>query len=713
MVKSQVLTLRLDDWEYLLKHFPDSRNAIHKHMRQLGDKDMDQSNWPGGIPEPEPTNIPEPLSEIVDDKDVGISQFPGTTRHFGRRSTVDEGAAPVMPPSSIRRHSLFAWPTDSKNAAEGASTERREEPRGEIHDHATEAPTKLGFFGKVVNTAKKLMGKGSDSDLLSAAEGRDELLLEEDEEATEALLAQFEAATKETEKRAKKSKRKDLFEAADDEGTEKHILTLDMIESNTDQTEAIRPLRIRDDQDDELSTATDTRDVLNLGRPRRKTSLKGESMDSVDAQAPRKVIPPKAVPRVDTPTTEIPSSGVSTSVETIQLTSDTVESTDIKTDEEITDTQTTREVMDIQVDEETKGRKSGEDTTDIIPGDDNIDAAAYQKTTDAIPDEETMVTPSSGPETTQDTQGRQPTDDDSVKAISASSKSVSEVELIHIFSDTELTEATVDTQTSQIAAETSQAAQVTIHQAADSDRSSRSASGNLGRTESVTSILGVIADTQTSQVAAVTSPAALETSTDAPGTLPAAPETSDSTGPAHTSSFTKHLIVFDPTKLDDGDSAGTNLSFGGNIIREEAYIAPKVAPHVEPEVEPDMESDEELDRTKSLHVMDTKEEGTRTSASKLNRRFVQVRYESDEEQEDARSVDSDAEEVEAKEDTKVVLAMDSDEPTSGVDKSVGDGEEGDDEDTTSATTTGTTSASTTPESTQSPKKGKPYRRDSN
>lgn len=255
-------------------------------MRQVGDKDMDQSNWPGGAPGPDEPPDYELTSEVVTD-------YPGVGGPYPtpRRRSSDDEAPPL--PSSLRRTSQFAWPTDSRNDEERGSVGAvGGRPRmstvstvstgmdGRGVEHATaEDHHKLTFFQKIAMTAKKLMGRESDPELSGiSGEGKDELLLEEDEEATEALLAQVEAEKrKSTEK--KKRRRKSMFHAMEDEDTEKHMLTLDIEDQNDDAEKSdspftMRPLRIRDDEEDE-----ETREVLNLGRLRKPKATKESDVE--------------------------------------------------------------------------------------------------------------------------------------------------------------------------------------------------------------------------------------------------------------------------------------------------------------------------------------------------------------------------------------------------------------------------------------------------
>uniref|UniRef100_A0A2A4JFL8 Cyclic nucleotide-binding domain-containing protein n=2 Tax=Heliothis virescens TaxID=7102 RepID=A0A2A4JFL8_HELVI len=272
VIKSCVLTLQLDDWEYLLKHFPDSRDAIHKHMRQLGDDDSDKSNWPGGAPVEWKAAEYVPMVEIPEDTPLEAGLFPGIKRHFGRDSEEYPEGAVMSRKSSLH----FPWPTQSHRQSEQHEAVKQGEETLAVEEHR-----KLGFFEKIIGTAKKLMGKVSDSDLLAmTGEGRDELQLEEDEEATEALLAQFEAAKKMTEKDKKKltTRRKSMF-YGEDVTMEKQLVTLDVSPSMTDelgkeesQAFTMRPLRIRD-SDTELITPSQSAvapEVLNLGRSKSK-----------------------------------------------------------------------------------------------------------------------------------------------------------------------------------------------------------------------------------------------------------------------------------------------------------------------------------------------------------------------------------------------------------------------------------------------------------
>ncbi|KAF9819865.1 hypothetical protein SFRURICE_004219, partial [Spodoptera frugiperda] len=277
VIKSQVLTLKLDDWEYLLKHFPYSKNTIHKHMRQLGDDHRKRGNWPGGPPV-DPSLTPARLTESTDlmDAPQEHSRHPGGTRLF--ESDFDQNK--FVPPPSMRRlsHSdLLEEQTKSEAVVQ------KEEEEEAIVTVEKQKQKQIGFFTKVGRTAKKLMGRVSDPDILTAVsgEGKDELLLEEDEEATEALLAQFDAAKKLAEKELNlkklRSRRKNMFKAPiEDENTEKQMFSLDIDEPGPERSESqpfvVRPLRIRDSETGFASKDDHNKDILNLGgRSKSKT----------------------------------------------------------------------------------------------------------------------------------------------------------------------------------------------------------------------------------------------------------------------------------------------------------------------------------------------------------------------------------------------------------------------------------------------------------
>ncbi|KAF9405221.1 hypothetical protein HW555_013949, partial [Spodoptera exigua] len=86
LTKSQVLTLKLDDWEYLLNLFPESKKSIHKHMRQLRDDQTGNSNWPGG---PSTDTPPEYVMAVMRQETSDLSEFPSVQTHFGRESETD------------------------------------------------------------------------------------------------------------------------------------------------------------------------------------------------------------------------------------------------------------------------------------------------------------------------------------------------------------------------------------------------------------------------------------------------------------------------------------------------------------------------------------------------------------------------------------------------------------------------------------------------
>ncbi|KAF9796775.1 hypothetical protein SFRURICE_012584 [Spodoptera frugiperda] len=259
VTKSQVLTLKLDDWEYLLNHFPESKKSIHKHMSQLGDDNTDHSNWPGGpITEAAPDYV---ISEMQQDTS-DMPQFPDGRRHFGRDSTTDvrEEAPPKdLTPRRRKESRYFAFPSDNKKPDTISVVEDGEEenrtlvsgPSGiQIQDTR---PTLKSILGKIAGTAKKLMGRVSDPELTAAG---DELLLEEDAEATEALLKHFDKAKKQEKSTFKRqrTRRPSLFYHAPEETTEKHLVTLDMesdakLEERKSDNLPVKPLTIRKSSD--------------------------------------------------------------------------------------------------------------------------------------------------------------------------------------------------------------------------------------------------------------------------------------------------------------------------------------------------------------------------------------------------------------------------------------------------------------------------------
>lgn len=222
VIKSQVLTLKLDDWEYLLQHFPNSRDTIHKHMGKLGDNDK---NWPGGPPT---ATQPTPKYEPLEAQDA----VPGPS-NFSRLLKTDEEEPEIKShldtPSVSRRQS-------------------NEEQRGEDQ---IAGERKRGIIQRITSTAKKLMGRVSDSDLVSS-DGKDELFFEEDVEATEALLAQFEKAMrKEMEEKRLRNRRKFFY--AQNQEKEKDMFTLGLkgsIEKSASDIFALRSLQIRDDPEE-------------------------------------------------------------------------------------------------------------------------------------------------------------------------------------------------------------------------------------------------------------------------------------------------------------------------------------------------------------------------------------------------------------------------------------------------------------------------------
>ncbi|XP_050551631.1 uncharacterized protein LOC118273282 [Spodoptera frugiperda] len=259
VTKSQVLTLKLDDWEYLLNHFPESKKSIHKHMSQLGDDNTDHSNWPGGpITEAAPDYV---ISEMQQDTS-DMPQYPDGRRHFGRDSATDvrEEAPPKdLTPRKRKESRYFAFPSDNKKPDTISVVEDGEEenrtlvsgPSGiQIQDTR---PNLKSILGKIAGTAKKLMGRVSDPELTAAG---DELLLEEDAEATEALLKHFDKAKKQEKSTFKRqrTRRPSLFFHAPEETTEKHLVTLDMesdvkLDQHKSDNLPVKPLTIRKSSD--------------------------------------------------------------------------------------------------------------------------------------------------------------------------------------------------------------------------------------------------------------------------------------------------------------------------------------------------------------------------------------------------------------------------------------------------------------------------------
>ncbi|KAH9636179.1 hypothetical protein HF086_007131 [Spodoptera exigua] len=280
VIKSQVLTLKLDDWEYLLKQFPDSKDAIHKHMRQLGDDDTDHSNWPGGLP-----TTPVPLIETSDviDAPRKYTRYPGGNRRL--KSDFDENK--FVTPPSLERVSHFDLQVEQSKSE--AVLKKEEEAVVTVEEHK-----QTSLLIKIAHIARKLMGRISDPEILTAVsgEGKDELLLEEDEEATEALLAQFEAARKLAEKEINfkklSSRRKNLLKVPmEDENLEKQMFSIDIDEPGSEKSDSqpfvMRPLRIRDSESDFTATNLpnkETKDILNLAMPS-KSKLDRKSKFSI------------------------------------------------------------------------------------------------------------------------------------------------------------------------------------------------------------------------------------------------------------------------------------------------------------------------------------------------------------------------------------------------------------------------------------------------
>lgn len=217
LTKSQVLTLRLDDWLFLLQHFPNSRDAINKHMSQNdSSSDSSFSSWPFYSPKPSKPRV----TEVVD---KGSQPTPPSGNAPGSLpSTIF--VPPVGPTRNSDRDSTQnaeyseLWPKNSRLDSSSSS----EEISVSLDDRSSQVPLtsqttvtseqrsgndeqSTSFLNKVTSKAKKLMGKPGDiryaPSLAESNESqRDVLLEQEDEMATTALIKEYDAKKKSTEK---------------------------------------------------------------------------------------------------------------------------------------------------------------------------------------------------------------------------------------------------------------------------------------------------------------------------------------------------------------------------------------------------------------------------------------------------------------------------------------------------------------------------------
>lgn len=266
LTKSQVLTLRLDDWLFLLKHFPDSREAINKHMKHDGSGASSSSgsshdSWPYYSPKP-------PKPRVTELMDKGSQPTPPGSTVFGRTPT-----AVFIPPAGPSRDSMHEneqqnvkntdlWPKDSRhddnsNASSEQISIRLDDEKSQklpasqttVTSEQRDTPDE-SFMKKVTKTAKKLMGKQTDDTLYvpslteSSQSQRDVLLEQEDEMATTALIKEYDAKKKTNEKEYIELIEKDILlhtldQVKSKESTtpekedEKEIISLDITESKS------------------------------------------------------------------------------------------------------------------------------------------------------------------------------------------------------------------------------------------------------------------------------------------------------------------------------------------------------------------------------------------------------------------------------------------------------------------------------------------------
>ncbi|CAB3248115.1 unnamed protein product [Arctia plantaginis] len=302
--KSQVLTLHLDDWEYLLAHFPESKSSIHKLMKQGPGKDVDSSKWPGG-------KDSEPPPETETEKDTGVSNLPnffpydnrrmfeaGPSGQNARQNSTESSSSYLskdMPNTdeaktrkSIRRMttesltpSLLGGPNEDKTTSVLVP---------ESNEFKSKEKHYVGILKTISNILKKLMGRYSGMDLT-----REET--EAEEEATQALLKQLDEARRligemEKKNRYRSNKRVNTFpkEEEEEEDTEKYVISLDkssFIEDSTEEPHSAtllpRPLQIRDEQAHTIThkniESSESSQMTNLSRDVNATPSIGTSLD--------------------------------------------------------------------------------------------------------------------------------------------------------------------------------------------------------------------------------------------------------------------------------------------------------------------------------------------------------------------------------------------------------------------------------------------------
>ncbi|KAG6452968.1 hypothetical protein O3G_MSEX007890 [Manduca sexta] len=252
ITKSQVLTLHLGDWVYLMKHFPASKAAIQKYVKG---PDTDNGQGPGdkkygGSPPP-----PRDQPRVIEQVDKGSPPSRSFSQEKHTKFTVPTGPKPPDGPNV--NVPTGQWPMDSRNTrdsetlakdfseleklqvstsydqSQGSMSTMSQDLRGTKSTDVAATSSSV-FMSRVASTAKKLMGKQSDVLYAPSIESidKDVLLLQEDEDATTALMQQFGEDNK-----SKESSRERVLVTVSDvsiateDGTEDIIVAVDMTQS--------------------------------------------------------------------------------------------------------------------------------------------------------------------------------------------------------------------------------------------------------------------------------------------------------------------------------------------------------------------------------------------------------------------------------------------------------------------------------------------------
>ncbi|KAJ0181553.1 hypothetical protein K1T71_002275 [Dendrolimus kikuchii] len=251
-IKSQVLTLRLDDWIYLLKHFPISRETIYKHMSGPGTDNSRPSVGNLYGPEHKPPKGRRKLSSM------DRSSQSGPYLPLFNLSPGANPADQATVPSQVNNWSLDSRVTENISLGSKA---RKSDDEARIFQEQSSIPTQSATISsnyneatpesKLVSEMEQTMSELTDEVAIKANElisddssptitelprhessEVDTLQLAEDEQATKALTIQL----------SKKEKYKDQYksdevndkssaESIKDEEMEEHVVTVDMSQS--------------------------------------------------------------------------------------------------------------------------------------------------------------------------------------------------------------------------------------------------------------------------------------------------------------------------------------------------------------------------------------------------------------------------------------------------------------------------------------------------